>query len=119
LLLLEEVKRNHKRWIWQENPSFLTIVARACEIHLDKLEDHVDEDSEMPLRDWLCVDWKVVCDQLHKELTGEQDREIQKSGLISCPYTRTGAQPCTHCLYFGNCSCIMLYHKWTKLCFEA
>ena len=111
------MKHNHERCIWQENPSFLTIVARACEIHLDNLEEYVEEDSEMPLRDWLCVDWKVVCDQLRQELIGEQDREIQKSGLISFPHPRTGTQSCTHCLYFCTCSCIMLYHKWTKIVF--
>ena len=69
-----------EKWIWQENPSFLTIVARACEIHVDNLEDHAEDDSLIPLRDWLCVDWKVTCDQLRQELKGQQDREIKKSG---------------------------------------
>jgi hypothetical protein len=62
----------------EEYPQFLDTVSRTCELHVERLQEAADSGSHLPLRDWLCIDWKMVGDRYRKEQKREEQVTISK-----------------------------------------
>ena len=41
-------------------PNFLSMVERACKLHVAKITAAAEDDKDLPLCDWLFVDWEEV-----------------------------------------------------------
>ena len=66
-----------------ECPIFLQTVTRACEMHIEWLEACNDEDRQLPLREWLCVDWGRIGSEIKEERVREEKRDIHKMGNMA------------------------------------
>ena len=66
-----------------ECPSFRATVARACEMHIGFLERCAEEDQQLHLRDWVCVDWSRIESELREERAHEEKRDHHRLGSMA------------------------------------